>query len=168
MCRWEMPNYFVSRQPSALLLKGGQWCATHSGVAFCQIFCQFLHCSPLVANHHWGPPNSGSSWRLSKLIHTVFLLPYGQTGWGPVNLSPDLAVGATWFSNLAGLAAQVVRRSFWVSVSSLAEGTVVWSASGVSVGPGWVSLASYIAGGAVESAGEAPHPWSQPQIVPGQ
>ena len=75
---------------------------------------------------------------------------------GLVNLSPDLAVGVTWFSNLAGLAAWVVGRSFWVLVCSLAEGTVVWSAGGVSVGLGWVSLTSDIAGEAVESAGEAP------------
>ena len=83
---------------------------------------------------------------------------------GLVNLSPDLVVGATWFSNLAGLATQAVGRSFWVLVSSSAEGTVVWSTGGVFVGPGWVSLASDVAGEAVESTGGVPCPRSQLQI----
>ena len=156
-------SYSISGWSSALLLKGGWWWAMHiQGQPSTKSSSD--NSSTLAP---WWPitTEGASKFRISMeavKVDTHFLSftvqPDGVGGLA--NLSTDPAVGATWFSNLAGLVAWAVSRSFLVLVLDSAEGTVVSSTGGVSIGLGWVSLVSAMAGEAMES----PCPWSWLQI----
>ena len=74
-------------------------------------------------------------------------------GVGAASLTTNLAVGTTQVSSSAGLVAQLVSRSFGVSVSALAKRTIVSSPGRVSAELGRVSLTSACTGEVVGSAG---------------
>ena len=82
-----------------------------------------------------------SKFSLPTEVVTINMHCFSPPTWlegirGPDSLSTDLVVGTTWLSASAGIVAQMVARSFGVSVMISANGIIVLPLGEISTDPG--------------------------------
>ena len=142
----------VSWQPTTfLLLVGPRWAAAIQGFSKATLLTEAVTVS-------LGVTLVASKFSLPIEAVTVNTHPLSSSAWLDgvswlASSTTNLVVGTTWVSTSVGLVAKLVSRSFGVSVSDSVESTMASSPSGVSAGPGRVSLTSTLAGKVVGSAG---------------
>ena len=113
-------------------------------------FSGFVGCTS-HSGHLSGGINLYPSWIFLSFFYCM-AIQSGRTS----QLIHQYSGGSNWIFQFSRASTRAAGRSFWIMALGLATSNVVSSASGVSTGLGWVSLASVMAGEAVTSTGGVP------------